>query len=85
MTRYRCTECEQICTSGDILKATNPFNEDDRLSFCPNCKRAERLDLLCDVLDCENLSSCGWPSPEGYRLTCHDCADTLMAWRGIEA
>jgi hypothetical protein len=30
----------------------------------------ERSHLLCDVDGCEETSSCGTPTPQGYRWTC---------------
>ena len=34
-------------------------------------EEAERIANTCDVPGCGKTVSCGWPSPAGYRRTCH--------------
>lgn len=69
--RWRCKEC---CWRGDgsALKfAPNPFDKDAvEIVGCPSCFAVESVELVCDVKDCWEAVSCGWPQDKGYRQTC---------------
>lgn len=69
-TKQKCAMCDWCGSSDDVLKAPNPFDADDTLWFCPNCKAAECLYLACDEPGCNRETSCGTPTPNGYRSTC---------------
>lgn len=74
-SRWKCKECEHICTHEQILYADNPFNSDEVICGCPQCKSVEAMERVCDVEGCERLVSCGWPGEDGeYHHTCgeHD-------------
>ena len=69
--RYKCCECSEIVSEGEVLRAPSPFDATDILIGCPNCKSVDSFELLCDEPGCNNTVVCGWPSPQGYRRTCH--------------
>lgn len=70
--RWRCESCNEIFPDTETLIAPHPFASGS-ISGCPRCKAA--LDsgaaLVCDEPECTESVSCGWPSPDGYRNTCH--------------
>lgn len=57
-------------TSDEVLRAPNPFDPADELWGCPKCKAVECLYLVCDEPGCWEHSTCGTPTPAGYRSTC---------------
>lgn len=69
--RYKCCECSEIVSEGAVLRAPSPFDATDILIGCPKCKSVDSFELLCDEPGCNNTVVCGWPSPQGYRRTCH--------------
>lgn len=71
MIRYCCQSCDRIASDSELLRAANPFDSQDELVGCPHCKQVEGFDRLCDEPECEQTVSCGWPSEDGYRSTCH--------------
>lgn len=70
MKRWRCTECEAVCVTTDMLIAPHPFEHGLTIHGCRSCHSIDHFALLCDVAECRELVSCGWPSPSGYRQTC---------------
>lgn len=67
-----CNTCNRMLKNVDFLKAMSPFCADDELWGCPYCKQCdEGFKMVCDVDGCHNIASCGWPSSQGYRHTCH--------------
>lgn len=70
--RWKCRECGHICTADHILYADNPFDSSKVICGCPACYEVESLDKACEVEDCDQLSSSGWPDEKGeYHYTCH--------------
>jgi hypothetical protein len=69
MDKWKCLECGAIFT--EYLSAPNPFDAEDIICACPECKTVEKIVGACDVDGCKNESSCGWSSSNGYRRTCH--------------
>lgn len=67
---WRCTECNWI--GSEPLVSQNPFAHDDKIHGCPACKSVECFVAVCDEPGCNKDVSCGWPSADGYRSTCHD-------------
>ena len=68
--RWRCKEC---CWRGDgsaLKLAPNPFEPKYEIVGCPSCLSVECVELVCDVKDCWEPVSCGWPEDKGYRQTC---------------
>lgn len=66
--RWKCQECAAIVT--EYLTGPNPFDATDTIIGCPNCKCVDTLLQVCDEPECNQLSSCGFPTPTGYRRTC---------------
>lgn len=67
-----CTErrCGWHGTNDEMLVSPNPFEPDDTIIGCPSCKGVDTLVVACDVEGCWKESTCGFPTPEGYRRTC---------------
>jgi hypothetical protein len=71
-TRWKCTECETISNSKDLLTAKNPFEPEWEIVGCPKCKSAQCFVEACDEPECKLDASCGFPTEAGYRRTCYD-------------
>lgn len=71
--RYRCKVCEWIGVYKEMLKAPSPFDVDDILKACPECKQCTGgFDHLCNVPECKEIGGCGFPTKtHGYMWTCH--------------
>ena len=69
-SNYMCESCGWRGAMDDILRAPSPFDPEDELVGCPQCKIVEKLHMTCDEPGCTLPVSCGWLSPNGYRLTC---------------
>lgn len=72
MHRWECKNCNHIVNDDELLAATNPFDADDVIYGCPNCKSIEGFHNICDEPGCRQHAGCGWPSPTGYRRTCYE-------------
>ena len=72
VNRWRCESCQTIFPDTEALIGPHPFAEGS-ITGCPRCKAAHDSGaaLICDEPGCDEESSCGWPSPVGYRRTCH--------------
>ncbi len=68
--RYVCEECRSKITVG-ILSAQNPFDPEDTIIGCPNCKEVNRLRTTCDEPNCWEADTMGIGTPNGYRRTCY--------------
>ena len=68
--KAKCQECAYICNTSDILRAPNPFDKDDNVSGCPECKSVDSFVRVCDEPGCNREVACGTPTPAGYRQTC---------------
>lgn len=78
--KWRCTECDHICTEATMLEAPNPFCDTAAVHGCPECKAVEQFTRACDIEGCAQDASCGGPSNDGiYRITCGKHADWLHA------
>jgi hypothetical protein len=66
--KYRCDWRGQ---DHEALRAPDPFNEGDELIACPKCREVSVLQVACDEPDCWEFVSCGTPTADGYRRTCH--------------
>lgn len=69
--KVKCSErlCNWRGNNGEFLQAKNPLDDDD-IIVCPDCKNIDTIVQVCDEPDCWNHSTCGTPTPAGYRLTC---------------
>lgn len=70
--KWRCEYCGTITLQDDLLEAPSPFDPQDTLWGCPNCKSAEGFDEICDEPGCKNETCCGVPTEKGYRRVCHE-------------
>lgn len=70
MSKFRCKECDHVCTGLAVLTVPNPFYPADVLIGCPQCFAVGQLLGACDEPGCNAFSSCGGPTPDGYRTTC---------------
>lgn len=66
--KWKCQECAVVVS--EYLVAPNPFDATDSIIGCPNCKSVNSLLEVCDEPGCAEYSSCGFPTPTGYRRTC---------------
>lgn len=70
MMRYACTECDWRGPKDAILKAPNPFAQQEILWGCPNCHSVQDMREICMQEGCENEATCGTPTPDGYKRLC---------------
>jgi hypothetical protein len=70
MHKLICKECGWRGQESEMLLAPNPFDPEDQVCGCPGCKAVDSLLVACDELGCWQESTCGTPTPEGYRRTC---------------
>jgi hypothetical protein len=70
--RLFCESCNWRGTVDDILAAPHPFDPEDTVSGCPQCREIGGLCQVCDEEGCWDMASCGTPLKDGgYRRTCH--------------
>ena len=67
---WGCKCCDWIGKNDDLLRAPNPFRPEDEIVGCPKCQAVEDFFNVCDEPGCREESSCGFPTPSGYRRTC---------------
>lgn len=76
MNKKYKTEC-RLCgwrgSSERLLRAKSPFDQDDELVGCPECKQcAEGFDALCDIEGCNGFVAGGMPTKDGdYIFACY--------------
>lgn len=70
--RWSCKEClKWIGATGELLTAPNPFDPDDTIYGCPQCKSIDSMIQVCDEPGCTSVASGGTPHPGGYKMHCH--------------
>jgi hypothetical protein len=66
--KLKCRLCDKLFLDSEFLSAPSPFDPEDTLYACPQCKQVtEGFDHLCDVEGCKKLAGCGFPLPEKYQ------------------
>lgn len=71
--KWRCRECRLLGTTpNSMLSAPNPFDPGETIHGCPRCRGIDCFVVICDAHGCTKEGTCGWPSPDGYRVTCFD-------------
>lgn len=70
MDKLLCEGCNWHGPQSEMLTAPNPFDPAGAINGCPKCKSVECLVVACDEPDCWRETSCGTPTPTGYRRTC---------------
>ena len=71
MNSFICSECGYKIMDFELLTAPNPFNPEDTISGCPKCLSAGEFQGACDEPGCNQVSTSGTPTPNGYRRTCY--------------
>jgi len=67
--------CGWLGDSNTLLRAPNPFEPDEELTACPQCKGFD-VSAACDEPVCTRAGGCGWPTKDGgYRHTCWEHSD----------
>ncbi len=70
-------KCHWKGDSQNTLKAKNPFSPTQEVVGCPDCLELNTIVTACDHEGCWRMSSCGTPTPDGYRQTCSEHAPKL--------
>lgn len=69
--RWLCQACHWCGGDPELLRAPNPFDPEVlTIVGCPQCKAVDEIVSACDEPGCQRASSSGFPTPNGYRLTC---------------
>lgn len=68
--KVRCKECHWIGQDKELLSGINPFDTEEQIMGCPDCKSIESCEVVCDEPGCNDFASCGTPTPLGYKHTC---------------
>ncbi len=66
-----CRNCGWRGLSTEQLFAENPFDSTDTIVGCPKCRCVNTTRNACDERGCWDEDTCGTPTGEGYRRTCH--------------
>lgn len=66
-----CKECGWKGTTEEVLEGKHPFLDGYKVYGCPQCKEVEPFRCACDKEGCWNEDTCGTPTRNGYRRTCH--------------
>ena len=82
---WRCESCGAAIHDSLFERAPSPFNPEDELIGCPECKGVNGFTILCDEGDCQAEASCGWPSRQGFRHTCFEHSEFSMNSVGVPA
>ena len=69
--KVKCDECGWHGLENQVLVARSPFDDGDNIYGCPKCLDVNSMRPVCDEPDCWSDSTCGTPTPDGYRNTCH--------------
>lgn len=70
MEKMVCDECNWHGTVQEMLVAPNPFEPDENIYACPNCKNINTLFRACDAPGCWKRSTCGTSLKNRYMITC---------------
>jgi hypothetical protein len=70
----QCQSCGWTGPRKSLLVAVNPFDAEDRIFGCPECKQCtDGFDQLCYIEGCTKTVCCGFPTTaHGYLFTCHE-------------
>lgn len=73
-TKWFCQNCRWTGTEEEVLKAPNPFADDDteQMWGCPTCREPNMMRRACDEKDCWSEGTCGTPTPQDYKHTCFE-------------
>ena len=70
--RWFCDSCRRDFADELLLRARSPFDSNEILAACPECKSVDTLMASCHVPGCGAPAGIGesWPGGE-YRWSCH--------------
>lgn len=71
INRFKCEDCWSIVTSDRLLRAESPFDPDDEIVGCPECKSIVGFISLCHETGCSEQASMGKSTEDGYVNSCH--------------
>lgn len=60
-----------IFPEAEMLVAQHPFDPDDQVHGCPQCRTIRNIYRACDRTGCHRAASSGTPDGHSYRWTCH--------------
>jgi len=82
MSKAVCDErkCRWHGPLSKCLTAQNPFEKDEIIHGCPECKTVESIRCACEHPGCWEPVTCGTPTRDGYKNTCGDHAPEI-SWR----
>ena len=69
--KVRCNSCGWKGIAENMLHAPNPFDSEDTIVGCPNCRMVEDYAHVCDHDGCWETAARGTPTPERYVWSCH--------------
>ena len=75
---WRCTECGHVHENDALLVAPNPFDPEQTLTGCPDCKEIGQFREVCQAPGCRNDATCGKPNWRGFRYA-HLCGTHYSA------
>ncbi len=71
-TKWMCEQCNWKGYEHQLLLGCNPFNPDEEITGCPECKIIEQFMQTCDEPNCWLEAGCGTPfGLSGYKRHCH--------------
>lgn len=68
--KVRCTQCDWVGDSDEVLRGENPFEAGTTIWGCPECRDIDHLNRACDEPECREYATCGTPVKGDYRHTC---------------
>ena len=69
MSKARC-DCGWTGDTEQLLSATSPFDPDDTIFGCPQCKTIADFPAICQAPGCWDAANCGFPHGDGYFVSC---------------
>ena len=69
--KWLCDECGHRLTRAEMLEGVNPFDSEDTIVGCPECKLIDCFTQLCNIPHCTKIAGCGTPTKHGYLRCCY--------------
>jgi hypothetical protein len=71
--KFRCVGCGLVHLQSERPSAPSPFDPQDILTCCPECKDTADPDHLCQEQGCVEMAGCGTPfGMSGYKFHCRN-------------
>jgi hypothetical protein len=68
--KVKCKVCNWKGVASELLHSVSPFDKDEVITGCPECKEIGSSVSVCDFIDCWKEATCGTPTEDDYRWTC---------------